>query len=274
MARTKSDARKSIEEQAKNGKGTKKDGLKGSSASASSSRPRGEASASGVSGEAGAAQPRLPVGFRALREIRQYQGSTELLFLKVPFQRLVREIVMRMGPFRFEVQALLALQEAAEMYLTGLFEDASLCALHSRRVTIMPRDLKLSRRLRGGPEAPGARAAHARFSGSAKPARVVASSAASAGAPAAASAAAADACPGAGAGDTGAATTPADAVLPTLPATATEEEPEYDPFSEAPAAHVAEVPAGAADGCNAALFSNGGIAMTQESVATTQEDGL
>jgi len=85
---------------------------------------------------------------RALREIREYQETTELLLQKTRFQRLVRECAMKIGPCRFEVQALLALQEAAEMFLVGLCEDASLCAGHGRRVTIMPRDVQLSRRLR------------------------------------------------------------------------------------------------------------------------------
>jgi len=96
---------------------------------------------------------RLKPGLRALREIRQYQCSTELLFRKVSFQRIVREIAMQLqdkGAFRFEVQALLALQEASEMFLVGLFEDAGLCAIHGRRVTVMARDLHLSRRIRGG----------------------------------------------------------------------------------------------------------------------------
>merc|ERR1719426_432119 len=55
---------------------------------------------------------------------------------------------MKIGSCRFEVQALLALQEAAEMFLVGLCEDAGLCAGHGRRVTIMARDIQLSRRLR------------------------------------------------------------------------------------------------------------------------------
>uniref|UniRef100_A0A7S4UZ22 Core Histone H2A/H2B/H3 domain-containing protein n=1 Tax=Alexandrium monilatum TaxID=311494 RepID=A0A7S4UZ22_9DINO len=55
-----------------------------------------------------------------------------------------REIV----PVRFESQALLALQEAAEAYLVGLFEDANLCAVHAKRVTVMPKDIQLSRRIR------------------------------------------------------------------------------------------------------------------------------
>merc|ERR1719253_1511431 len=84
----------------------------------------------------------------SLREIREYQQTTELLLRKVPFQKMVREIAMKIGPCRFEVQALLALQEAAEMFLVGLCEDASLCAGHGRRQTIMPQDVQLSRRLR------------------------------------------------------------------------------------------------------------------------------
>ncbi|KRX49246.1 histone H3.3 [Trichinella murrelli] len=65
----------------------------------------------------------------ALREIRRYQRSTELLIRKLPFQCLVRE-------------------EAAEAYLVGLFEDTNLCAIHAKRVTIMPKDIQLSRRIR------------------------------------------------------------------------------------------------------------------------------
>lgn len=89
----------------------------------------------------------------ALREIRRYQKSTELLIPKLPFQRLVREITMNMHPIdfslRFQAQALSALQEAAEAYAIGLFEDTNLCAIHARRVTIMPRDIRLAARLRG-----------------------------------------------------------------------------------------------------------------------------
>lgn len=50
---------------------------------------------------------------------------------------------------RFQSQAILALQEAAEAYLVGLFEDTNLCAIHARRVTIMTKDLHLARRIRG-----------------------------------------------------------------------------------------------------------------------------
>lgn len=98
---------------------------------------------------------RFRPGTVALREIRKYQRSTDLLIRKLPFQRLVREIcedVKRSTqdePVRFQSSALLALQEAAEAYLVGLFEDTNLCAIHARRVTIMPRDMQLARRIRG-----------------------------------------------------------------------------------------------------------------------------
>ncbi|KAK2995354.1 hypothetical protein RJ640_006574 [Escallonia rubra] len=80
-------------------------------------------------------------GTVALREIRKYQKSTDLLIRKLPFQRLT--------DLRFQSHAVLALQEAAEAYLVGLFEDTNLCAIHAKRVTIMPKDVQLARRIRG-----------------------------------------------------------------------------------------------------------------------------
>jgi histone H3 len=89
-------------------------------------------------------------GTVALREIRQYQKSTELLMRRLPFQRIVREIAQDCkADLRFQSSAMLALQEAAEAYLVGLFEDTNLCAIHAKRVTIMPKDIQLARRLRG-----------------------------------------------------------------------------------------------------------------------------
>ena len=89
-------------------------------------------------------------GTVALREIRRYQKSTELLLRKLPFQRLVREIAADFkGDLRFQSSAVFALQEAAEAYLVGLFEDTNLCAIHAKRATIMPKDLQLARRIRG-----------------------------------------------------------------------------------------------------------------------------
>jgi histone H3 len=89
-------------------------------------------------------------GVVCLREIRKYQKSTELLIRKLPFQRLVREIAQDFKiDLRFQSNAILALQEASEAYLVGLFEDTNLCALHAHRVTIMPKDMQLARRIRG-----------------------------------------------------------------------------------------------------------------------------
>ena len=106
----------------------------------------------------GVKQPhRYRPGTVALREIRRYQKTTGLLLRKLPFQRLVREIAQEMqgesGFFgqelRFQSHAIMALQEASEAYLTALFEDANLCCIHAKRVTIMPKDIELARRIRG-----------------------------------------------------------------------------------------------------------------------------
>ena len=89
-------------------------------------------------------------GTVALREIRRYQKSTDLLVRKLPFQRLVRQISMDFKrDLRFQNNALSALQEASESYLVGLFEDTNLCALHAKRVTIKAKDIQLVRRIRG-----------------------------------------------------------------------------------------------------------------------------
>ena len=93
---------------------------------------------------------RFRPGTVALREIRRYQKSTELLIRKLPFQRLVREIAQDFKTdLRFQASAIAALQEASESYLVGLFEDTNLCAIHAKRVTIMPKDVQLARRIRG-----------------------------------------------------------------------------------------------------------------------------
>ncbi len=89
-------------------------------------------------------------GTVALREIRKYQKSTELLIRKLPFQRLVREVAQEYkSDLRFQSSAVVALQEASESYLVSLFEDTNLCAIHAKRVTIMPKDMQLARRIRG-----------------------------------------------------------------------------------------------------------------------------
>lgn len=132
-------------------------------------------------------QVRFRQGGKALKEIERYRRSTELLLPKGPFQRAVRDIVSLItwekcrlppadrqsrstransstdpapapeqppadwtgGGIRFELQAMVALQEAAEAYLVGLMEDANRCAIHAKRVTLMPRDWQLALRLRG-----------------------------------------------------------------------------------------------------------------------------
>jgi histone H3 len=93
---------------------------------------------------------RFRPGTVALREIRKYQKNTDLLIKKAPFQRLVREIAQGyQDQIRFQLSAVAALQEASEAYLVGLFEDTNLCAIHAKRVTIMPKDIQLARRIRG-----------------------------------------------------------------------------------------------------------------------------
>ena len=93
---------------------------------------------------------RFRPGTVALREIRKYQKTTNLLLRKKPFGRLVREIAQDFkSDLRFQSHAVLAIQEAAEAYLTGVMEDANLCAIHARRVTIFPKDIQLARRIRG-----------------------------------------------------------------------------------------------------------------------------
>ena len=93
---------------------------------------------------------RYRAGTVALKDIRHYQGSTALLIRKLPFQRVVREIAQDIKTdLRFQSAAILCLQEATEAYLVSLLEDSNLCAIHARRVTIMPKDIQLARRIRG-----------------------------------------------------------------------------------------------------------------------------
>ena len=93
---------------------------------------------------------RFKPGTVALREIKKYQSYTRPLLPRLPFQRLVRSVVDGIdSSLKLQAQALLALQEAAESFLVGLFEDANLCAVHAMRVTIMQKDIQLARRIRG-----------------------------------------------------------------------------------------------------------------------------
>ena len=134
MARTKQTARKST-----GGKAPRRQNLHTLAGKASQPQSGGVA-----------ARRRWRPGTAALREIRKYQRSSDLLLPKVAFQRLVREIAQDFKPdLRFQSTAVLALQEAAEAYLSKLFEDANLCSIHARRVTVMCCDMQLARRVRG-----------------------------------------------------------------------------------------------------------------------------
>jgi len=105
---------------------------------------------SDASKQAAIKKQRRRMGTVVLKEIRKYQKSTELLIAKGPFQRIVREIARADAKeIRFSSQGLLALQEAAETYMTSVFEDAFLLTLHAKRQTLMPKDLQLARRIRG-----------------------------------------------------------------------------------------------------------------------------
>ena len=94
---------------------------------------------------------RFRPGTVALRQIRRYQKSTELLIRKLSFQRLVKEISQELKPgLRFQSTALLALQEAVEDYIVKMFDQVNLCAIHGGRVTIQVKDIDLWRRIKGG----------------------------------------------------------------------------------------------------------------------------
>ena len=93
---------------------------------------------------------RFRPGTVALREIKKYQKSHDMLLPRAPFQRLVRHIAGGIdNSLRFQSNALVALQETTEAYLVGIFEDSNLCAIHAKRVTIMKKDMDLARRIRG-----------------------------------------------------------------------------------------------------------------------------
>ena len=93
---------------------------------------------------------KLKQSLQALREIRQHQKSTEVLVPKLPFQHLIRDTVQDFKiDLRFQSQVIMALQEAAETYLVNLYEHAMLCVIHGKRVTLMPKDMKLVRHICG-----------------------------------------------------------------------------------------------------------------------------
>lgn len=133
MARTKQTARKSTGGKAPRKQLATKAARKGAPATGGVKKPH-----------------RYRPGTVALREIRKFQKSTDLLIKKLPFLRLVREVAQDFKTdLRFERIAVLAMQEASEAYLVSIFEDSNLCAIHTKRVTVMPKDIQLARRIRG-----------------------------------------------------------------------------------------------------------------------------
>ena len=97
-------------------------------------------------------QKRSKNGERALLEIRKYQKDTDLLISKRPFSRLVQEITQkvlkdmdRRSSFCWQATAMLAIHTASEDYMVKIFEAAQLNAIHGKRVTILPKDMQLSK---------------------------------------------------------------------------------------------------------------------------------
>jgi len=134
MARTKQTARRST----------------GGKAPASLARAAARRATESKAGGKAAVKRLYRPGTVALRDILKFQRSGELLISKLPFQRLAREIAQEYtNSPRFSASAVLALQEASEAYLVGLFQDAQLCAIHGKRVTVMTKDIQLARRIRG-----------------------------------------------------------------------------------------------------------------------------
>ena len=145
MAKDKTAASK-IPSKAKNDKGMKSAGKKDKKQAPKS---KGKAMSQG-SQENERKKIRFKPGTVVLREIKRYQKTTQLLLPRAPFQRLVREVCKEMDPdLRFAQSALTALQESTEAYLVGLFEDANMCCVHSKRVTLTKQDMQLAYRIRG-----------------------------------------------------------------------------------------------------------------------------
>ena len=93
---------------------------------------------------------RFRLGTVALREIRKLQKSKDLLITKASFQRFVREVTQEMKPdVWFQAGAIEALQHTTEAFLTEVFEEAQLAAIHAKRITVMPKDIKLAIRMHG-----------------------------------------------------------------------------------------------------------------------------
>ena len=90
------------------------------------------------------------MGLQALKEIKKYQSSTDMLIRRLSFQRVVREIAqMIRTDMRFQSMAIMALQKWGKAFLVGLLEQSNLCTIYARWVTVMPKDIQLARRIRG-----------------------------------------------------------------------------------------------------------------------------
>ncbi|KAM0688019.1 hypothetical protein COBT_000722 [Conglomerata obtusa] len=97
-----------------------------------------------VPSQAGKTTRKFKPGAVAIREIRKYQKTTEMLLRRLPFQRFCREVASKYKPdCRFKLETLSAVQESMENFLTNVFEEANMCVKHCNRVTLMPKDLKL-----------------------------------------------------------------------------------------------------------------------------------
>jgi histone H3 len=89
-------------------------------------------------------------GTVALREIRRYQKSTDLLLPKLPVQRLIREIAQDCkNDLRFTRDALEAAHTAVEQYITEVFDRTQIACIHAKRVTITDKDMKVAQLLAG-----------------------------------------------------------------------------------------------------------------------------
>ena len=138
MARTKQSARKTP-------------GLTGGKAPKKQLATKAARKTAGVPGTSIANKTHKRHGKIALREIRRYKKSTDRLIRKLPFQRLCRSICREQAnaaDIRFQGPALLALQEATEMHIVGMFEDALLFAQHAKRITVFGKDFLLVQRIR------------------------------------------------------------------------------------------------------------------------------
>jgi len=112
--------------------------------------PKSKAAGSKKARAPGAKSRRFRPGTVALRQVRKLQKTTNTLIRKAPFQRMVRAVAnAQKDGLRWQSAAVSAMQEATEAYIIGVLSDSNLCALHARRVTVMPRDIHLARRLRG-----------------------------------------------------------------------------------------------------------------------------